>query len=218
MTQMPDTCCQRSSKNTFRRSITLLTVIFSWLASTSVWAQDLTRLDFSVYNLKKQAETKSDQDSPNYFYQQQTTRQTSTFSNYEVTNWFDFELDIKALKTHKNPTQTGLNPKAYSAFANFGHVIDVSNERFRPFAKVGLGYDENLATYYNPNFIESNRFNKTQVQYGLGVRYSRQNWKSFGVSFSYQSNSPLLQQQYESSSPNNFQQKDSIDLKFDFGF
>lgn len=215
---MSHQCCQRRQKNTAFTSMVLLTLAFSSLASTDVWAQDMTRLDFCVATMQNKASQEKEDDAPNYFYQQQTTRQISTFSNYEVTNWFDFELDMKALKTRNDPTQTLLNPKSYSAFANFGHAIDISNERFRPFAKVGLGYDENSATYYNPNFIESNRVNKTQVQYGLGVRYSRQNWKSFGVSFSYQSNSPLLEQQYDSSTPNNFQKKDSIDLKFDFGF
>lgn len=187
------------------------------LATSYSWAaDDMTRLNFSIAEQSKARHNKEN-DSPNYFYQQQTTRQISTFSNYQLNNWFDLELDMKALKTRIDPSQTMLNPKSYSAFANFGHAIDVSSERFRPFAKVGLGYDENPATYFNPNYIESNRVNKTQIQFGLGVRYSRQNWKSFGVSFSYQSNSQLLEQTL-SLPTDNFQKKDSIDLKFDFGF
>ncbi|MBD3821301.1 MAG: porin family protein [Thiotrichales bacterium] len=197
----------------------LLIALSLGVATTSVWASDIDHLNFSIPSQAKAVQNKKDKDnSPNYFYQQQTRQEVTTFSNYELNNWFDLELDMKALKTRNDPTQTLLNPKSYSAFANFGHSIDVSSERFRPFAKVGLGYDENRATSFNPNYIESDRVNKTQLQFGVGVRYSRQNWKSFGVSFSYQSNSPLLDQQPTSSSPSGFEKKDSIDLKFDFGF
>lgn len=192
------------------------TLIGGLLATGISSANEVGRLDFSISEQMASQKSK-ETDSPNYFYQQQTPRQISTFSNYELTNWFDLELDLKALKTRNDPTRTTLNPKAYSAFANFGHSIDVSNERFRPFAKVGLGYEEKAATYFDPNYIESNRFDKTQLQYGLGIRYSRQNWKSFGVSFSYQSNSPLLEQTLGSQF-SNYEKKDSIDLKFDFGF
>ncbi|MPQ77312.1 outer membrane beta-barrel protein [Hydrogenovibrio sp. JE_KL2] len=215
---MSEPLYSKQSKRSTKLSKLLITLSLG-VATTSVWASDMDRLNFSIPSPAKAVQNKKDTDnSPNYFYQQQTRQEITTFSNYELNNWFDLELDMKALKTHNDPTQTLLNPKSYSAFANFGHSIDVSSERFRPFAKVGLGYDENPATSFNPNYIESDRVNKTQLQFGVGVRYSRQNWKSFGVSFSYQSNSPLMDQQPTSSTPNGFEKKDSIDLKFDFGF
>lgn len=173
-------------------------------------------LDFSIQQTPPASKAETPE-MKSFHYRQQSSQGVSLLSHYELNKWFQLELDMKGLTSQTSLFKTRVNTKAYSAFANFGRSFSFHSSDFRPFAKVGLGYKENHSTYYDPNHFESNSIQKTHLQYGLGIRYSRQNWNGFGVSFSYQTNSKLLDQTLGETNPQ-FEPNDSVGLKIDFGF
>lgn len=199
--------------------LSLWTGLFLTLISFSCHATPIGKyqpLDFSITESAKTTKA-APPEFKSYHYQQRSAQGVSLLSHYELGKWFQLELDMKGLKSQTNMFHTRVNTKAYSAFANVGRAFSFHSNDFRPFAKVGLGYKENNATYYDPNHFESNSIQKTHLQYGLGIRYSRQNWNGFGVSFSYQTSSNVLDQTLGEPNPQ-YEPNDSVGLKINFGF
>lgn len=151
-------------------------------------------------------------------YQHQSSIGIELISKYEFSNWLSLSLDMDGQAYEVAPNQKQINYKGYSAAAQMGREFLFNKSSLRPFAQIGLGFSEDSrTTFYDPYHYERQSFDNTDLQYGLGVRYSRSDWDSFGVSFIYENQSALKDQKlprFDSS----LQGQDSIGLSVDFGF
>lgn len=201
-----------TSKNKTWISTTIALLAIS--VSGPVFAQKM----YGLPNLNfKLTETHQDEEVKLTRYQHQSSVGVELISKYKFSNWLSLAVDMNGQAYQLTPNETKVDYKDYSAKAQMGHAFSFSKNSLTPFAQIGVGYSEGKLTNDKVYNFGRTTNNTTDIQYGLGIRYSHSDWHSFGVSLIYENQSRLSDQKLPRFDTN-LQPEDSIGLSVDFGF
>ena len=179
-----------------------------------------SQLNFAVASKTAQQEIK-----PNAFsqYHHQSTIGIEIGSKLQLTNWVQIEVDLQGRYQNTfsevNLEVTNFKTQNYSALANFGKEISYRKHQITPFAQLGINYQQNENSAYLPYQYQQQTLDTTQLQYGLGLRYTNNTWKRLGVSVLYKNQTDFtkLRQEEENNLPLT-EKNNSIGISFDLSF
>ena len=173
--------------------LTLMGLICTLMSSHSTWLYAESVNLFSQLDFSFSKQTEKTVKPKLVKYQHNSSTGIEMGSKYQIAKWVQIEVDLQG-KYQNTFSEINFKEKIfrtqnYSALANFGKSLSYNRHELTPFAQFGVNYEQDKNIAYLPYIYKEKTLDSTQLQYGLGFRYSNLSWGGLGISFLYKRHS-----------------------------